>query len=310
MDLGFDGLESSCWLNIFPGECVTEDDPVAFIDEDDMDHLAVGAEARVEMLVHDSLTGFRIRSSDPDVATAELDAGDVVVVRALAEGSVRIDALADDSERVWKSMSIEVERFAETQFFYYASGGEPLPELAGRVGSAEVLYAAPSSAGGTPLQAEGAVEYSVEGSISLGGQPEVRGSDLVRALWGETLGTPLTVSFDAEGPGRVVTRAIDGSEHVFAIHGVSAADEHRIEADRDLKVGEPAYLSLHGATAGGLTVAGVRGTWSVEPADLVVWTVGSAPVSEIQVEPTGAGVLTVEVEVDGTTVTEELQIGE
>jgi hypothetical protein len=309
LDLGLDEPLFSCENPPLPGDCVDERDPFAFTSPlDGHEALALGAESRINTLVHDSLPRYRIRSSDPDVVSIEIDGDDNVIVRGLAEGVARIEALPPDENRVLDSVSVPVAPVAATDFFYYPVGGRPLPELAGLVGSADTLHAVHYSADGETLATADIVEYAAEGALELDGEAEPRWSDFVRGFNGQLLGDPLVVTFTDSAPGELVARTPDGGAFSLPVRGVSAADAHAIEPDDELVAGRSHLLFLRSRTADGVTVAGVRGRWSVEPAGRADLTTLVDPASEATVEATSGEAITVLVEVGETRVSQELEV--
>ena len=286
--------------------CVDEEHPLTFIGE--IDGLAPGAEAEVSLLVDDSLSSYSVHSSDPDVVRAELDGNDNVILTGRDTGTSRIEAISGETGEVMESFSIEVARVATTDFFYYPGGDQAVAALAGVVGRSDTVHAIHRSADGARLVADGAVEYAVEGPLSLGGETEVRESDFVRAFSGRLVGRATVITFDGTGDGRLVARADGGGEFELPIRGVAAADRHRIEPTTELAVDTRALLLLRSTTDDGVTVAGVRGAWSVRQPDRAGITTQYDLASEAAVEPYRAGLLTVEVDLGDELAIQELQV--
>lgn len=303
-DFGFDEPLFSCDEPLFPGPCVDQDHPLAF--NSDVEAIAIGAETQISVLVHGSLGRYSVHSTDPDVARAELGANDNLILTGRAEGTARIEAVAGG--RVLDSFSIDVARVARTDFFYYPGSDQAVDELAGVVGRSDSIHAVHRSADGTRLVADGAVDYSVEGPISLGGEPELRESDLVRAFSGRLVGRPIVLTFDGGGDGRVVASTAGGGEFELPVRGVVAADRHRIEPTAELGVEERALLLLRSVTEDGVIVAGTRGAWSVVDAEGAALTTLADLASEAAVEPRREGRMVVEVDLGERVVSQEFEV--
>jgi hypothetical protein len=296
----------SCDAPLLPGECVDEDNPLAFTAG--VEGLAIGAETQVSVLVHESLTRYTVRSTDPDVVEAELDGGGNVIVTGRAAGEARIQAIAGETGRVLDSLPIEVAVVARTDFFYYPGSGDPLAELAGVVGGSDVVHAVHRSARGTALVADGAIDYAVEGPLSLGGETEPRVSDLIRAFSGELDGRAIAVSFDEAGAGRLIARGADGGEVSLPIRAVAAADRHRIEPSAELALDARSLLLLRSTAEDGVIVAGVRGAWSVADPDRAELTTQDDLASEAAIQPKRRGTLTVQGDLGDAVVTQDFRV--
>lgn len=301
---GSGGLINCDNFQLFPGDCVDETNPFAFTTE--VDGLAPGAIANVSTLVHDSLDGFVVETSDPNVVDVTVD-GETVVLAAVGEGSARITAYAEIGSQILDVLDVSVEPIAAVDFIYVQRGNEALSQLAGLAGSSDVVHLVYRSATGDELVADGVVDVTAGGELSLGGDREPRLSDLMRGLAGGVPGDAHTVSFGAAGTG--VLRATGGGvDASLFVRVVDSADALSIDARDQVTVGEAALVFLFADMATGEPVAGVRGAWTVDPASGAELTLQADPASEALFEGSVAGDVRVNVEVDGVVVSADIAV--
>ncbi len=302
LDLGCDSFQ------LFPGPCVDNNNPMLFLDP--VGEMVLGTNAEVDTLVHESIAGFTVESTDPDVVEVALE-GETVLVRAVGEGSASVKARALDGSWVYAYMPITVQTIAAVEFHYFFTNSEPITELAGVAGSADAVNLVYRAADGRALElSEGAATLSTEGSLVIDGDNEPRLSDFYLEQSGELYGQQVGVGFVAAGDGELVVTSADASEFRLPITVVASADEFTVTAEHDqATVDSRMFFFLHASTAAGMTVAGHRGHWSISPPDAGTLTSRVDPASEVVLEPHRVDTIEVTVDVDGLLVSTEVEVG-
>jgi hypothetical protein len=263
LDLGF----GECFL---AEPCVTAAHPFRFLEETPR-VLALGGEANVEFLAHDTLIGFDIASLDPKVVTIERGDRGALVMRAVAVGSTSIAARTAEGGPL-ETIAIRVARVASVGFAFVPAGDSPLPRLAALSGAKERILVLPRDSNGAVLGgADKAVALSFTGGLvridPFTAQPRM----VEFKLFSPRLkpGYEIGVEFGAVGSGSVAAR-VDGVEvGALPIEVIAAASEVALRANGRTEIGSLVVVGLVGSDANGVPVAGLVGDFAATPPELV-----------------------------------------
>jgi hypothetical protein len=267
-DLDFDlGLDfGECFL----GEpCVTAAHPFRFLDETPGE-VALGGEANVQYLAHDTLAGFDIVSLDPKVVTIEKREG-LFVMRAVAEGATAISARTAEGATL-ETIAIRVARIASVGFAFAPEGDAPLSRLAALPGAKERIRVLPRDSAGAVLGgADRVVELGFKGGLKRI-DPGTAVPRLVEFhLFGASVksGYEIGVEFGAVGSGSV-TASVGGVElGALPIEVIAAASEVSLRVNGLPVMGNGLVVGLFGSDASGAPVAGLVGDFAASPPELV-----------------------------------------
>jgi hypothetical protein len=262
-DLGLDFGE--CFL---AEPCVTAAHPFKFLQQTPGE-VALGGEANVEYLAHDTLLAFDIVSLDPKVVAIEKRQG-VFVMRAVGVGATAIEARTAEGVAL-ETIAIRVARIASVGFAFAPEGDAALSRLAGLTGAKERIRVLPRDSSGAVLGGAGRmVALSFTGGL-VQIDPNAAVPRLVEfKLFSQGVkpGYEIGVEFGAIGSGSVAA-SVDGVElGALPIEVIAAASEVALRVNGVAQIGGVLVVGLVGSDARGVPVAGLVGDFAATPPEL------------------------------------------
>jgi hypothetical protein len=263
LDLDF----GECFL---AAPCVTAAHPFRFLEETPGE-VALGGEANVAYLAHDTLLGFDIISLDPKVVTIEKRDRGVFVMRAVAVGATAIAARTAEGAPL-ETIGIRVAKIASVGFGFVPAGDSPLAKLAALSGAKERIQVLPRDSNGTVLGgADRVVALSFTGGL-VRIDPSTAQARMVEFKLFDPLlkpGYEIGVEFGVVGSGSIAA-SVDGIElGALPIEVIAAASEVALRVNGRAEIGSVLVVGLVGSDANGVPVAGLVGDFAATPPELV-----------------------------------------
>jgi hypothetical protein len=267
LDLELD-FSDACFLG---GPCVTASNPFLFLDETPT-RVALGGEARIAYLVHDTVPRFELVSQDPAVLAIENRPGGQLAMRAVGEGSTVISARAPDGAELGTRV-ITVAKVASVGFMFAPAGDQPRATLAALPGARELIRVLPRDAKGLDLGgADKVVQLRFDGDLAAIDPTTAQARPGEFRVFGSPIRKPgydIGVGFGAVGAASI-TASIDGIElGSIAIDVVAAARDVSLRVTNPPVVNTFLVVSLIGDDANGVPLAGLVGDFTATPPDLV-----------------------------------------
>lgn len=292
---------------VVSGDCVSAKQPFLFRDETPTE-VALGGEANVAYLAHDTLTSFEIASDDPAVLTVERRDGRVFVIHAVGEGSTAITARASDGSALGQ-LAIRVAKIASVGFAFTPAGDRPLPELAALPGAREQIRVLPFAKDGSILSgANHVLDISFMGDLERidPATAQARPGEFRLFYADQEPGFDIGVRFGALGAGSITASFQGAPLGTIAIEVIAAASEVALRLSQPaapavVETDSLLVLGLVGSDANGVPVAGLLGEFTATPPDLVTITSFANPGS-----PTGEVLVSTHATPGSATVTAKL----
>jgi len=272
-------------LGALSSQCVDEKTPLKF--HENTRNFAIGAESYLSPMVHVSLEGFFVESSDSEIVRVSLE-GEYIKLRALQEGKATIRARRSSDTSFLDSIQIHVLPISTVQFISFPNPEAPLQKLIGLVNSTGIIGVSFLNENGGELDVGNTVKLSATGSAFV--VPTARPPRI-------------SIRFKSLGEGQLIVEIQNEEKYILPIVVIDSVDSYTVNTLHELNLNKTSKLFLHGYTADGVRVAGVKGTWSFVPDVLVDGE--SSSIDEVHFVPQQLGTLRVKVVIDDTTVEEE-----
>lgn len=259
-------FDDACFL---PGPCVTPNHPFEFLGPS-VSPMAVGAEATVEYLAHDSIAGFDIVSTNSQVLTVQ-NQRRVLVMRAVAAGDARIEVRSPRGVPV-ADLSISVAAIASVGFAFAPAGDLPQPRLAALPGARELIRVLPQASTGAILSgADKLLDVGLRGDLVSIPPMTAQWRLGVFNLFGARPkhGYDIAVGFGAAGSASIVASLAGAELGVLPIEIIAAPTDVELRVTGDTVTNNILVASLVGNDANGVPVAGIVGDFTSAPPGLV-----------------------------------------
>ena len=269
------------------GECVTADDPLAF--STNVRAMVVQGEVELDIVTHSSLDGFILQSDNTDVVDiiGNPAAGDDISLIAGEPGLVTVSAMTLDGTLVLDDLTIEVAEPTALALEWDATLDRQADGGLGLLGGSErvqIVFRDDTDQRLHGIRSDLTVAFTGalrETSI------ETTEDRISQRFWNGWSDQPnlhaLGVEFAELGSGTVSVQSPEGLSTSIQLQVVERAANLTIELDtQEPRISEEFPIALLIARdSDDRPIAGVRGLWTVEPADRVQVEGDDQPASEI-----------------------------